>query len=78
MPGCTSFASAPCQGEVMIPENKGILPELSVILRRESLRQNIAVIPGHLHGRHVVQEVRGARPGVDGSCFQLPDLPVCK
>jgi hypothetical protein len=38
MPGFTSFASDPCPGEAMFPENAVILPEQNGILRRESGR----------------------------------------
>ena len=44
MPGCTSFASAPYEGEAMIAENKGILPEQSGIFRWENMRQYVATL----------------------------------
>jgi len=34
-PGCTSFPSASCPGEVIIQENTGILPEQFTVFRRE-------------------------------------------
>jgi len=42
MPGFTFFASAPCPGEAMFPENAVILPEQNGVFRRETWRQNIA------------------------------------
>jgi hypothetical protein len=43
MPGCTRFASPPFFDEAMIPENTVIDPELIGVLRRELVRQCVAI-----------------------------------
>ena len=44
VPRCTSFASPPIFAEAMIPKNAVILPELIRILRRELMRQLVAIV----------------------------------
>ena len=60
-PGCTSFPSASCPDEVIIPEKAGILPEQFRDLRRELQRSYLAMLPGLTAGRDVVLEVGGNR-----------------
>jgi len=70
MPGCTSFASPPVFTEAMNQEIAVILPEQISILRRESMRQYVATLQGHIAGANVLRRGRGP----EGGLFQeVPD-----